>query len=1166
VIEKVALSPAAQAGELLPETPFVGLVPYREEDAPFFFGRDEEKQIVAGNLRASRLTILYGPSGVGKTSLLQAGVVHDLRRQVQERADGSLERAPFAISSFNAWRDEPLPALVGAIRAAAAEALGGLEPEAWRPGEPLVEALRVWTGRVRTLLVVLDQFEDYFLYHPEDDGEGSFFVEFPRVVNEPNLRVNFLLSIREDSWAKLDRFEGRIPRLFVNYVRVEHLDREAARDAIEEPVAEWNRRLPPEERPYTVEPALVEAVIAAAAAGGLTLAESGGPAVLDPETASGYAVEAPFLQLVMERLWRATVAAGSGDLALARLQELGGAQRIVENHLLEALAALTPAEQEVAADLFRFLVSPSKRKIAQSVPDLVEWTKRPEPEVSGVLRKLSRSEGGRILRAISPPAGADEASRYELYHDVLAEPILDWRRRYEHARDRRRTIRRVGVVGGGLLALVAVVAGLAAWALVQQGEAKRAAADATSLVLASAANGQRESHLQASLLLALEANRLSSSPEARASMIATLDAVQRSAAIAVLPHDRKVRSVTFSQDGRTLLSGSYGGTVQLWDVRGLSAKPLGSSQQGDNDRPVTGLTFSPDGDTFITASDDSVRLWGVDGVVIGVPSRRVGSPSSSIAVSRDGRLLASGSGTSVALWETDVNGFVRRTSLRSSSGDEVWTVAFSPDGRTLAAGGNGRVQLWDVRRRKPLGPPLEGHDDDVTGVAFSRDGRLLASGDFSGMVRLWDVRRHQPLGPPLVKDADLGLTSVAFSPDGRTLASSSLGRKTVQLWDVRRHEPLGPPLKGHTGDVTSLAFSPDGRILASGSTDKTVRLWDVRSPSRMAIAPELRGRADYITSLAFSPDGSTLAEGGNETMQLWDVRRRKPLGPLLRGKRDSLFSLAISPDGRMLASGGDAVRLWDTHREKPLGVLPHVDGSLSVAFSSDGRTLAAGGNGEVELWDVRSRKLVRPRLDGHTDDVTSVAFSPDGRTLASSSFDGTVQLWNVRSHKPLGPPLFDDPNDTPVVTVAFGPDGQMFASGSRDGRVRLWDAQSRTPLGPPISGHIGAVTSVAFSTDGRTLASAGVDRTVRLWDVDEHTPLATLHGHTASVNSVVFSADGRTLASAGSDGRVRLWEGVFWRDFDELKQRVCSLVGSNLTQDEWEQLASGVAYGTNCPS
>ena len=106
---------SASRGETpLPSTPYVGLVPYREEDAPFFFGRDEERDVVDGNLHAGRLTILYGPSGVGKTSLLRAGVVHDLRERVRARASNGTHRAAFAVCVHSAWREEPLPAQRGA--------------------------------------------------------------------------------------------------------------------------------------------------------------------------------------------------------------------------------------------------------------------------------------------------------------------------------------------------------------------------------------------------------------------------------------------------------------------------------------------------------------------------------------------------------------------------------------------------------------------------------------------------------------------------------------------------------------------------------------------------------------------------------------------------------------------------------------------------------------------------------------------------------------------------------------------------------------------------------------------------------------------------------------------------------------------------------------------
>ena len=259
----------------LPATPYVGLVPYTEDDASFFFGRDAEKSIVTANLRGSRLTLLYGPSGVGKTSLLQAGVVHDLRGRVARNAESAPERAAFAIAVFRGWRDEPLPVLMEEIRLSVLEAAPGGELDPWQPGDDPVETLRGWTERARKLLVVLDQFEDYFLYHPNEGGEGTFDGEFPRIVNDPNLRVNFLVSIREDAWAKLDRFEGRVPQLFANYVRVEHLDPDGAREAVEGPVAEYNRRLPRDDAEFTIEPELVDSVVAASLGLGKVLLRTG---------------------------------------------------------------------------------------------------------------------------------------------------------------------------------------------------------------------------------------------------------------------------------------------------------------------------------------------------------------------------------------------------------------------------------------------------------------------------------------------------------------------------------------------------------------------------------------------------------------------------------------------------------------------------------------------------------------------------------------------------------------------------------------------------------------------------------------------------------------------------------------------------------------------------
>ena len=320
-------------------------------------------------------------------------------------------------------------------------ALGGEELGAWQPGEPLVEAVRAWTDRSGALLVVLDQFEEYFMYHPDECGDDQltgFADELARIVGDTALPVNILLSIREDAWAKLDRFEGHIPALFDNYLRVDHLDRGAAREAIEEPIVAWNNTLVEGERQFEIEPALVEAVLAATAVGGLTLTAD---SESSPAETAGDRVEAPFLQLVLDRIWRDAVAGGQHRLTLARLNALGGARRIVENHLLDALGRLTPQEQDIASDCARFLVSRSKTKIAYTGSDLAEWTGRPEAQVTAVLDKLCSGESGRILRAIAP-AQDEGSTSYELFHDILAEPILAWRRGYEQERAHRLALRR----------------------------------------------------------------------------------------------------------------------------------------------------------------------------------------------------------------------------------------------------------------------------------------------------------------------------------------------------------------------------------------------------------------------------------------------------------------------------------------------------------------------------------------------------------------------------------------------------------------------------------------------------------------------------------------------------------------------------------------------------
>ncbi len=395
-------------------SPYKGLAPFddTELDALLFFGRGRETEIVAANVLASRLTVLYGPSGVGKSSLLRAGVVRSLRRE------GGLP--PPAVAVYGSWGGDPLAGLDEAARAAVAEALGHEPTDA--PGE-LPDRLAAWTAELGAeLCLLLDQLEELFLYHPAAGGAGGFVDLLPDLVMRPGLRVNVLLGIRDDALAQLDVFKGRIPGLFANSLRLDHLDREAARAAILGPLDRLQRARPDgpcgrstrsswsqfSTRSQTgrIEPALM---------GRGTVESEGGRSGL---------VETPYLQLVMQRVWEVERERGSRLLRLETFRGLGGAQRIVEDHLGRALQALTPAEQRRGGKRLR------------APRDSVRDEGRPRRRRSGELRSDGR--GRPRARAALAGARADPSPAWR------ERPCRGWPLRDLSRRARRRRARLAG--------------------------------------------------------------------------------------------------------------------------------------------------------------------------------------------------------------------------------------------------------------------------------------------------------------------------------------------------------------------------------------------------------------------------------------------------------------------------------------------------------------------------------------------------------------------------------------------------------------------------------------------------------------------------------------------------------------------------------------------------
>ncbi|MCE7980020.1 MAG: hypothetical protein DYG89_02410 [Caldilinea sp. CFX5] len=409
--------------------PYVGLQPYTEEEREYFFGREEDQETIAANLVTAPLTILYGASGVGKTSVLLAGVVPYLRTLPN-----------ITVVVFRTWQDRTF---LASLKACIADTIAKQTGQPFAGDDaPLDEFLaHVADVSHSTLALIFDQFEEYFLYHPEADLENQFDAEFARAVNRGDIDANFLLAIREDSLALLDRFQRRIPNLYGNYLRLEHLDRPAAIRAIRKPLERYNERRTVPGEQVDIEDGLVTTLIEQVKTEPQSIGELQNEqtqTTAADQIIAPVAIETPLLQMILTYLWDAEMAQpkptpeSTYKLRLSTLQQLGDAKQIVQTYLDDEMNKLSIPEQKIAAHLFRYLVTPSGTKIALPIVDLISLGESPPAAAIQVLKKLEKA---RVLRPLAPPLNQPDLRRYEIFHDVLARAITKWRTQLVQAQE-----------------------------------------------------------------------------------------------------------------------------------------------------------------------------------------------------------------------------------------------------------------------------------------------------------------------------------------------------------------------------------------------------------------------------------------------------------------------------------------------------------------------------------------------------------------------------------------------------------------------------------------------------------------------------------------------------------------------------------------------------------
>ncbi|MBW4608643.1 MAG: hypothetical protein KME22_15900 [Hassallia sp. WJT32-NPBG1] len=1069
-------------------------------------GREGDINNLIGRISRAdqKLTVIHGPSGVGKSSTVTAGLVPAL----QNRAIGDQIAVPVVLQLYDDW--------VGELGKSLSEAQARIKKEVVIDPEVLPfpatqitiaviqEQLKENADNHLITVLIFDQFEEFFFGHTDRNKKQEFDIFISQVLNIPFVKV--ILSLREDYLHRLLEFK--------HLSELEAINKNILDKNIRYPLNNFSpadakfvmQRLTERSHIY-LEPALIDALIED----------------LSVELGEVRPIE---LQLAGAQLQ---------DERITSLQKYQPYRpnRLIERYIKELIQDCGKENERAALLVLYLLTDENNQRPFKSRAQLaIELEEVEDPEKLDLVLEILVRSG---LVVLFP----DIPERYQLIHDYLVDLIrhlqeqesslqiqlnqlrtkvqqsqAEIERLNSELRQKKQQAKLVGSHLQQGLDLLSELKELRKREEMSRVEIEQLQAELKEKELrnqlAESKEKQRQSEvrvnfsLQFALAVAITAIAALTSSiwSARNSEIKTISASSE----ALFASEKGIDAIKEGlKAGRKLQKAIWVDSETREQVKTALSQSVSEVRERNRLEKhflgVNSVTFSPDGQIIASASaDNKIILWYPDGRWFKILSGHQ-NVVNSVSFSPDGQIIASASqDKTVKLSSLDAKEPITLSGHR----DVVNSAKFSPNGQIIASASKDKtIKLWSPNGK--LLRTFTPHQEPVLDVAWSPDGKILASASADETIKLWTIDGKLIKILAGHKDA---VKSLAWSPDGKIIASGSLDR-TINLWS--REGMLVKTLPGHSGGVTSVSFSHDSKIIASASSDESIKLWT----SQGMPLGTLRGHNNWVNSVSFSPDDRTLASASRDkTIRLWewdDLRQGNP-----KSDNDWITNISFSPDGSMIAGANRdyTIKLW--HRDgTPIRTLKGHKGEVwGVSFSPDGQILASASfDKTVKIWSLEGKLL--DTLKGHTDRVFGVAWSPDGQILASASKDKTVKLWS-RDGK-LQKTLGDHRNE--VNWVSFSPDGKLLASASDDNTVKLWNRDGT--LIKTLLGHEDNVNWVSFSPDGKLLASASDDNTVRLWRRDG-TFLQKFEGNGDWFKSVSFSSDGKTLAGF-TDDNIKLW-------------------------------------------
>jgi WD40 repeat protein len=504
----------------------------------------------------------------------------------------------------------------------------------------------------------------------------------------------------------------------------------------------------------------------------------------------------------------------------------------------------------------------------------------------------------------------------------------------------------------------------------------------------------------------------------------------------------------------------------LWDARSGALQQVVARYT----RHVVCHDISPDGARIVSSSiDQKFILADPSGVEIAALNGHEYGPKI-VTFSNDCRWLASTDGFSVCVWDA-ITGRCQ-ASITECDGSLIRALQFEPNSERLVGMINGPVLIsWDLTgNRIGVVRFFNGSENwSVEHAAISSDAASATAVTRSGQVAHWNRQRGVVTGTRFgFSSRGCEVTAFSLSSDGNQVAVSTKP-KTVMTTDdlidyalVVYHAPdlSETPLKGHTNQVEALAFSNDGTKLASGGSDQTLRVWDVKNGTELAVFSEwgevTSGRpSSAVAACAFSDDGERVVAGSYGVAKVWAISDgqtqtarptpnaqiesclvapnhqtfltlryseppiqvyRAETGELLRhlgrSKHSSYqpFAYAYSPSGNsvLLAESRQPLAIWDVEAgesNREFGRGASVANCTHCCLSPLESHVAASWQDKrdsqrlfIEIWHVATEKLIN-RIEDIRGRVTSLVFSPEGHLLLWCTDIAEYSLWDIEHNK-----------------------------------------------------------------------------------------------------------------------------------------------------------------------